>query len=105
MSALRKRMLDYMHLRNYSEQTIKTYISWSLAYAKYSGQSPSCLDLDSVKLFLHYLLEERKASRSSINCAQSALKLLYTKVLDKEWDSIQNPSAMTPQDFTPYLIS
>lgn len=93
MSSLRKRMLDYMHLCNYSKSTIKTYISCVSGFAIYYGKSPTLLDLESVRMYLLYLVEERKLSASSINAAYNGIKLLYTKILLREWNEIKLPRA------------
>ena len=91
MSRLRKRMLNYMHLRNYSKSTIKSYISAVSSFAKFYGKSPLTLDLCAVEAYLLYLTQNRKVSRSTVNCAHSGLKLLYTKIVELDWDHLKVP--------------
>jgi site-specific recombinase XerD len=91
MSQLRKRMLDYMHLRNYSKSTIKSYISSVSSFAKFHGKSPSLLDMNAVEAYIQYLTQNRKVSRSTVNCAYNGLKLLYTKILEVDWAHLKIP--------------
>lgn len=86
MSPLRQRTLDYMHLRGYSDATIKTYIGHLKQFAAYYNCCPSQLDLEEVQYYLLYLLKEKKYSQSSLNGAYSAIKILFEKILEKPWD-------------------
>lgn len=91
MTPLRKRMLDYMHLKHYSASTIKSYISHVALFARYIGKSPELSTLEEVSGYLLHLSEERKLSQSLLNAAYSAIKVLLEQVLGREWDTRMLP--------------
>ncbi len=91
MSILKENMTMDLRLRGFSEKTQKTYISHVKAYSKYFGQSPDKLGVNEIKEYLHYLIMERKLSKSYINTTYSALKFFYTVTLGREWEMKQIP--------------
>jgi integrase/recombinase XerD len=91
MSILKDNMTMDLQLKGFSEKTQKTYISHVKAYAKHFGQSPDKLGVIEIKQYLHFLIMERKLSKSYINTAYSALKFFYTVTLDREWEMKQIP--------------
>jgi integrase/recombinase XerD len=91
MSILKENMTMDLQLKGFSEQTQKAYISHVKAYAKHFGQSPDKLGTNEIKQYLHYLIVERKLSKSYINTTYSALKFFYTVTLGREWEMKQIP--------------
>lgn len=91
MSILKENMTMDLQLKGFSEKTQKTYISHVKAYSKYFGQSPDKLGVNEIKQYLHYLITERKLSKSYINTTYSALKFFYTVTLGREWEMKQIP--------------
>ena len=91
MSILKENMTMDLQLKGFSEKTQKAYISHVKAYAKHFGQSPDKLGINEIKQYLHYLIMERKLSKSYINITYSALKFFYTVTLDREWEMKQIP--------------
>ncbi len=91
MTPLRKKMLDYMLIRGYSDATIKSYINHVELYALYYNCCPSTLNLDDVQLYLVYLVKEKHYTQSSVNGAYSALKILFENVLERKWDKKKIP--------------
>jgi integrase/recombinase XerD len=86
MSALRQRMEEEMALRRYAKRTQESYLSWVMQLAKHYGKSPEQLSKEELRQFFVYLTVEQKLSRSSVNTALSAVKLLYEGVLQREWE-------------------
>ena len=66
MTPLRKKMLEELQRRNYSESTQRTYLHIVADFAKYFGRSPDLLGLDEVREA--HLIDKRKlsANRRSI---------------------------------------
>jgi integrase/recombinase XerD len=91
MSVLKEKMTMDLQLKGFSNQTQKAYISHVKAYSKHFGQSPDKLGTDEIKQYLHYLITERKLSKSYINTTYSGLKFFYTVTLGREWEMKQIP--------------
>jgi integrase/recombinase XerD len=104
MSKLRQLMLREMHLRHYSPRTIKHYIEALINISKYYNQSPADLTIDQIKDYLHYLIDNKHASRAIVNHIISALKLLWEGVLAREWEDMQIKRPRTSRDL-PVVLS
>ena len=79
MTPLRQRMIEDMQLRNYAPATQRNYIHYVAGFAKYFGVSPEKLDLEAVREYELYLLNERKLSPEGINTFVTAAKFLTSK--------------------------
>lgn len=86
MTPLRRRMLDYMHLKNYSKSTIRSYINHVKDFACHLGKSPESATFEEVSAYLLHLTEDRGLSQSNLNGAYSGIKVLFTGVLGRAWD-------------------
>ena len=104
MKELRKRMLQEMQLRNYSERSIKTYIASIGQLAKYFNRSPDQISRQEIKDYLLYLINDRQLSKSTINQTISAIKVLQVDVLDREWETIKVQRPKLPKDL-PVVLS
>jgi site-specific recombinase XerD len=80
---LRKKMLERMRIRNYSERTIETYIAAVARFAKHFHRSPDVLGAAEVEVFQLHLRDVAKVSWSSFNQIASALRFFYREVLDR----------------------
>ena len=86
MNTLRQRMLEDMRIRNLSKTTQKRYLDRVAAFANHFNKSPALLGAKDIRVFLLYLVQERKLSASSINVTVSALRFLYRVTLGCQWD-------------------
>jgi integrase/recombinase XerD len=102
MTPLRQRLTDYLRQRNFSPRTIYTYIHAVKRFALWLGRSPEYCDMDDVQRYHLYLLDA-KISNSTINIAQSAIKMLFTGVLHREWDSRFSPRPRKMRALPPIL--
>jgi integrase len=92
-SLLRTRLIEELRIRNYSKNTVKTYVQCVATFAKYFGRSPEVLNQEHVREYQHYLVEEKKASWSAFNQTVCALRFLYGKTLKVDWPVTQIPYA------------
>jgi integrase/recombinase XerD len=60
MTPLRQRMTEDMVVRNLAPTTQRSYIHYVAGYAKHFHRSPAELDLEAVRQYQLYLLQECK---------------------------------------------
>lgn len=84
MTALRRRMVEDLRIRNYSPRTIDTYVRCVAKYAEHFGCSPARLGPEDVHAYQKWMVETKKFSWSTFNQAVCALRFLYTVTLDRK---------------------
>jgi len=104
MTPLRQRMIDDMQLRNLAARTQKNYIAHVAGFAKYFGKSPDELDIEAVRQYQLYLLNQRKLSPESVNQYISSVKFLYLITLEMPWTSEYFPRVRRPHKL-PVVLS
>ena len=85
MTSLRQRMLEDMRIRNFTQNTQRSYLEQVSRFARHFGRSPEELGPEEVRAYQIYLLEVRKLSAGSRGLAASALRFLYKVTLKREW--------------------
>jgi integrase/recombinase XerD len=74
MTPLRQRFIEDMQLRGLAPTTQRSYIHYIAEFAKYFNKSPEHLDLEAVRQYELYLLNERKMAPESVNCFVAAIQ-------------------------------
>lgn len=86
MTPLRQRMIEDMQVRNFSQNTQKSYLHQVSLYARHFRRSPEGLGPANIRTYQLYLTNEKKLATSSILLSTSALRFLYTVTLKRPWD-------------------
>jgi site-specific recombinase XerD len=74
-------MLDELQRRNYSQNTVNTYLHAVEDFSRYFHRSPDRLGPDHIRQYQAYLFRERKLQAGTIACCTAALRFLYVKTL------------------------
>jgi len=107
MSELRNKMKMYMELKGYSPITTRYYLTHVSNFCKFYNKSPLLLGEEEICGYLHYCITEKHSTVHSVNSINAALKLFYTKILNKSWnvnriprmkERRRLPIALSPQE-------
>ena len=82
ISELRRRMLEDMAVRKFSEKTRQDYIRHIAAFAKFLGRSPGTATAEDVRRFQVHLTESG-ARPPTLNSSASALRFFFGTTLDR----------------------
>jgi len=88
MSPLRSQYIGLLTLRGYTQRTQESYINAVAALGRHYGRSPHLLSDEQVRDYL-IGLHQRGLSRSTVNVAISALRVLYRDLLKRQIDRIE----------------
>jgi site-specific recombinase XerD len=91
-------MLDELQRRNYSANTIRTYIHAIEDFARYFGRSPYQLGPEHIRQYQVHLFRERKLSAGTVEGRTAALRFLFVKTLKRPYlhDQIPFPKRQRP---------
>jgi len=79
-----------MELRRYSQNTIKHYLCSIRRFCSHFGKSADELGENEIRQYIHHCIQQGLSS-DYINICNSALRFLYTIVLDRTWDPHRIP--------------
>ena len=85
MTHLRQLMLDELERRNYSPNTIRSYLHAVEEFARHFGRSPEQLGPDHVRQYQVHLFRDRKLSARTIAGQTAALRFLFVKTLRRPY--------------------
>ena len=85
MTALRRRMLEDMQVRNLSAGTQQVYLQHISRFARYCGRSPAELGPEEIRAYQLYLTKEKQLTPSTLVIVVAALRFLYRVTLQKTW--------------------
>jgi integrase/recombinase XerD len=77
-------MLEELLRRNYSAQTIRSYIRAVRAFAKHFGKPPDQLGPDDLRTYQAYLLRDRKLAVGTVVATVAALRFFFVRTLRKQ---------------------
>lgn len=85
MTPLRQRFIEDMLLRGLAPTTQRSYIHYVADFAKYYNLSPDKLDLEAVRQYQLYLLNEKRMSPQSVNAFVAAVQFFYQVTVEMPW--------------------
>jgi site-specific recombinase XerD len=97
MSQLRQAMIKAMQLRNFSENTQKSYITVIKQLVSYYKRSPVNITEQEAQNYILHLVQEKKLSWSSCNVAVSSIRFFYKAILKKTQENFYLPHAKKEQ--------
>ena len=83
MTPLRRRMLDEMELRNFTDDTKKNYVNAVSQLARYFDKCPSKINQEELRRYLLHLRTERRVANSTYTFHLCALRFFYTHTLKR----------------------
>src|ERR1017187_10406802 len=97
-------MLDELQRRNYSQNTVYTYLHAVEDFSGYFHRSPDRLGPDHIRQYQAYLFRERKLQAGTIACCTAALRFLYVKTLRRPYLPEHIPFPKRPRQL-PVILS
>jgi len=88
---LRKMMLEDLQRRNYSQDTIRSYIHTVEDFACYFNCRPDRLGPRHIREYQAVLFQKRKLSSGSVAVRLAALRFFYCKTLKRAWSTGDTP--------------
>jgi site-specific recombinase XerD len=85
MTPLKQRFVEDMQRHGLATTTQRSYLHYVTDYSRFYNVSPAKLDLEAIRQYELYLLNERKLSPESVNTFISSVQFFYTKTLDMPW--------------------
>jgi integrase/recombinase XerD len=98
VTRLRQLMLEELQRRNYSPNTVRSYIHAIEDFARYFDRSPLRLGPEHIRQYQVHLFRERKLSAGTIEGRTAALRFLYVRTLKRPYlhDQIPFPKRQRP---------
>jgi integrase len=97
-------MLDELQRRNYSQNTVSTYLHAVEDFSRYFHRSPDRLGPDHIRQYQAYLFRERKLQAGTIALCAAALRFLYVKTLRRPYLPEHIPFPKLPRQL-PVVLS
>src|SRR5260370_316769 len=91
MTHLRKRMLEDLQRRNYSEGTTRFYIRIVEDFSRRFSRPPDQLGPQHIREYQAELFQKRKLSPGTVTQRLAALRFFYIKTLKKAWSIAETP--------------
>jgi integrase/recombinase XerD len=104
MTHLRKMMLDELQRRNYSENTVRSYIFAVEEFSRYFGKAPDKLGPEQIREYQAHLFRDRKLAAQTVEGHGAALRFLFVKTLRRPYLPDDIPFPKVPRRL-PVILS
>ena len=91
MTHLRKLLLEELQRRNYSHETIRSYVHAVEDFARRFNCPPDRLGPRHIREYQAELFQKRKLSSGTVGIRLAALRFFYTKTLRRNWSIADTP--------------
>jgi len=86
-----KKLEIELKLRGFSKHTIDSYLRYNKKFMEFIKKDPKLIKNDDIKLFLSYLISDKKLSANSLNLIRASLFFFYNEVLELNMSNIKTP--------------
>jgi integrase/recombinase XerD len=93
---LRKKMLEELQRRNYSQETTRAYLRTVGAFAKHFHRSPEQLGPEHIRQYQAHLFSVNKLAAHTVSQQTAALRFLFVKTLKRAYMVEHIPFPKTP---------
>jgi site-specific recombinase XerD len=104
VTQLRKKVLEELERRNYSQATARCYVGAIRRLAKYFHRSPDQLDLEQIREYQLHMIK-RGLRPKTVMIQMAAFRFLFTKVLKRRYTRDDLPLPKTPKRQVPVVLS
>ena len=91
MTHLKKTMLEELQARNYSAETIRSYIRTVEDFSRRFRCSPDRLGPQHIRRYQAELFQNRKLTAGTVTVRLAALRFFYSKTLKRNWSISETP--------------
>jgi integrase/recombinase XerD len=88
---LRKRMLEELQRRHYSEATTRCYLRAVEDFSRHFHRPPDRLGPEHIRAYQAQLFQKRKLSSNTVAQRLAALRFFYLQTLHKDWSIAETP--------------
>ena len=97
MKSLRLKFAEFIQFKNFSDKTLKSYLSEMVKLSNYYQRSPELIGHEEIFQYILHLQNDKKLSYSSCNVALSAFKCFYNQFLGNGTIVLKVPSRKRPK--------
>ena len=105
MTQLRKKVLEELERRNYSQATARAYVGAIRRFAEYFHRSPDQLGPEQVRQYQLHLVQDRKLRPRTVMIQMAALRFLFVKTLKRNYRREDLPLPKSPRLQLPLVLS
>jgi integrase/recombinase XerD len=87
MTELRKRMIECLQLRGFSERTQEAYVRAVRQLAQHYEKSPDLVTEEELRQYFLYIKNVKKYSRPTTTIALCGIKFFFERTLGKQWST------------------
>jgi site-specific recombinase XerD len=88
---LRRRMIEEMQLRRYSERTQESYVAAVGRLAGWCWKSPGEIGDEELRGYFLHLRNQKRLARQTTTVALCAIKFFFEQVLKRDWTAMDIP--------------